>query len=203
MNSRQSKDRLKNYIAWKPGFAGAVTELASFLGTPDVMALDNKDRTYEYEIKVSRQDLRNEIISARVAHKIDKPEKYIGIENVYYYDDGDFMLKNDIGNKDKRFAKLGKHKRFYYRYSRHPKYDHYNNQIPHKFYIAVPHELVDYAKEFMKGLPYGIFDLSYLRIVRSAKILTEQPANASVLSSMFSRAINEYYKYVKEEENAS
>jgi len=198
MNSGQAKNILKRYIADKPGFCGAVTELASTVNTPDVLALDNKDRVHEFEIKVSRQDLKNEITSARIAFGIDKVEKYAGVENVIYWSDGSYHLKNDLSRTDKRFSKLQKHKNYAHRYLRHSKFDFYRTYVPHKFSIAVPHDLVDYAKEFMKGLPYGIFDLSYCRVIRSAKILTEQPASKDVVSLMFSRAINEYYKYPKE-----
>lgn len=196
MNSNKAKDILKRYIAYRQGYRGAVTELASHVGNPDVLALDNKDHAVEYEIKVNRQDLRNELISARLAYGIDKPEHYVGIDNVSYHEGGGYWLKNNIATKDKRFSKLGKHRTYCHRYKRHPN-DYIHNHVPHKFYFAVPTELAEFAKTFSKGLPYGIFDLDRMRVLRSATILTEQPTSSKVLSDMFARAINEYYKFPK------
>lgn len=188
MNSKQAKDILKSYTADHQKYYGAATEVAS-ANNADILTLDHRKRCVEFEIKVSRQDLRNEAIGARIAWQLENPEDHY----VWGEEKGWNGEMQRVRKPCKKFDKVPKHAGYYKHYIRH---DHdYGYFVPHKFYFAVPHELVDYAKQMVKGLPYGVFDLSYPRIAKPAKILTQNGATDRVLIEMFARAINEYYRF--------
>lgn len=189
MTSKQAKDILKVYAADHQKYYGAATEVSN-ANNADILTLDNRGRCVEFEIKVSRQDLRNEVIGARIAFEIEEREKhYIWVEEKDW--NGEL---HKVRKQGKKFDKIGKHAHYYMRYTRHD-FDYEHNFCPYKFYFAVPEELVAYAKELVKGLPYGIFDLSYPKVIKPAKILTQRPVSDKVLKEMFHRAINEYYRF--------
>lgn len=187
MNSKQAKDVLKSYTADHQKYYGAATEVAS-ANNADILTLDFRNRCVEFEIKVSKQDLRNELIGARMAWGLEKEEDHY----VWGEEKGWNGEMRRVRKPCKKFDKLPKHTRYRMHYMRDDR--DYGYFVPHKFYFAVPHELVDYAKEMVKGTPYGVFDLSYPKIAKPAKVLTQKPADNRVLTEMFVRAINEYYR---------
>lgn len=188
MNAKQAKDILKSYTADHQKYYGAATEVST-ANNADILTLDHRKRCVEFEIKVSRQDFRNEVIGARMAWGLEKPEDHY----VWGEEPGWNGEMRRVRKPCAKFDKLPKHTHYYNHYTRN-EHD-YGYFVPHKFYFAVPESLVVYAKEMTKGLPYGVFDLDNVKIAKPAKVLTQNPVSDRVLVEMFARAINEYYRF--------
>ena len=127
MKSLELKTSTLFYLLFRRGFLGAFTE--SFNGA-DVLGVTRKLLTWEFEIKVSKEDLVKELKAirfltgadtnfrrARAANKTNKHATY---------------LKHEHGYKEGYF-------------------------IPNFFSFVVPKEIADYTVRGVAETPYGVF----------------------------------------------
>jgi len=69
--------------------------------------------------------------------------------------------------------------------------------IPHKFYFAVPSELVDKAKQLLQGIPnYGLMDADTGEIKKPARTLPRANIRKEDYCNLFFRACNEFRDYM-------
>ena len=106
---------------------GAFSEYS--YGQCDVLSLNSKLFGFDYEIKINKYDLLNEIHAIQTA-LLNKPDT----------------------------------KTTYSKYNKHQKYLHFNTYSlygwrPNYFYFAVPKELIEIAKDGVKGTPYGVLQV--------------------------------------------
>ena len=127
----------------------------------DVLAVDNK-AIVEFEVKVSKADFLKDF------------DKHLVL--------GYRKWKTSVPKHAMYNGKVASEKKYF---------------VPHFFYFVVPADLVKVVKEKCKDYPkYGIilWDPSYkyrVGIIKSAKPLTNEPANKSVVQKILRRATNE------------
>lgn len=179
--AREIKKLMLKRLNWRAGYSGAITELQLF-NNADIIAVKYDGHIVEYEIKTSRADLRNELIALRCAW---------GLEDVHEYEhQGTWQLHNGL-------RKYSKHLKYA---TRNPK-DKWWVWIPNYFYLCIPHELCEYAVAQVSSvnIPYGVYCIDCDQVKRRPKKIHREILLQPMAVSIFSRAINEYYKYPKGE----
>ncbi len=181
VNSIDAKKHLASYVsAQSAQYMGGVWESVHHWNA-DFIAVKWTHNITEFEIKLTRADLRGEIsaINAVLGGDIHEQYELWGRQHQ--------RIKPDLKPSH---TKIEKH----HHYLIERKKDHFTNQpqndlfIPNLFYFAVPHELVDYAKELTEGMKYGVFDLNRMTIVKRASKLHDEAHSKNSIFHLFSRA---------------
>lgn len=172
MTSKRAKYLMLSGLNQQGSVAGAVTELVA-LNNADVVALRYNGIVVEYEIKVSRSDLRNELVGARCAWGVDDVERYRPTSA------NDFRWPKVLDKYNKHIGYKGLRKRGY-------------GFRPNLFYFAVPDHLVDYAKDMVRGTSYGVYSIAPFECVKRAKSLHSESCSSELARYLFARAILEY-----------
>jgi hypothetical protein len=135
----------------------------------------------EFEIKLSRQDLRGEVnaIKEAMTNAIH--------EQVEMWNGTRQRIRKDIKHSQ---SKVEKHHHYLVEfrkdwYTGEPQQDLFR---PNLFYFAVPNELVGYAVEITQGMKYGVFDLDKLVVAKRATKLHSDEHSRGCLYHLFSRA---------------
>lgn len=129
MNSQELKLATLNYLLFRRNFLGTFTE--SF-NQADVLGVSRKLLTWEFEIKVSKEDLAKELKAIR------------------------FLTGSDTNMRRARAAnKTSKHKSYLDPYFKRSTPDGFF--IPNYYAFAVPEEIAEYAKRGVEGTPYGVY----------------------------------------------
>lgn len=180
----KSLDAKKRLLAYTTGFntpyMGGVWEVAN-LWNADFIAVKWDGRITEYEIKVSLADLRGEVAAIREALKpgtILKQTNMFGTRN---------RVRPDVKLSH---TKIEKHHHYLVEHKK-PDMSYEWSQVmfyPNIFYFAVPSELVAYAVDVLKGLPYGVFDLDNMKVVVKAKSLRKEGHGARTFIHLFNRS---------------
>ena len=181
MNSIQAKKILTGYCsAQSAQYMGGVWESSNHWNA-DFLAVKWTYQITEFEIKVSRADLRGEIkaIEAVLTGNVHEQYELWGRQHQ--------RIRLDVKPSH---TKIEKH----HHYLVERKKDHFTGQpqdhlfIPNLFYFAVPGEMVEYAKELTAGMKYGVFDLDKMTIVKRGSKLHNDEHSRSTLYNLFSRA---------------
>ena len=182
-------------MAWVNSFnntyAGGVYESANHWNA-DMLAVKYNGKITEFEIKVSKADLRGEVAAARSALLPDTVEQtplfpYATAEAI---EQNPYLGKMQVRiRKDVKLShtKIAKHRCYLVDHTK----DMYSCRplfYPNLFYFAVPGDLVDYALEAVIGLPYGVFNLDSMSVAKSAKSIRTEPYESGVYLDLFNRA---------------
>lgn len=133
MDSQELKIATLSYLLYRRNFLGAFTE--SF-NAADVLGISNHNYSYEFEIKVSKEDLAKELKAIR------------------------YLTGQDTNFRRARGAnKVVKHKEYLDTWHALEKTPAIANPffIPNYFSFVVPPEVVEYAIRGVQGSPYGVF----------------------------------------------
>lgn len=145
--SHQVKLKLLEYCQFEKNHMLTVTE---GLNNGDVVSVTKSMVLYEYEVKTSRADLRNELAAVSYAMSLE------GYKDNYQ---SELFQK---ARKSNSHAKITKHvdylfaKKYYEKQSARPAWAHTEHSLPNYFYFVVPVKLVDYALEQLANTPYGV-----------------------------------------------
>lgn len=129
MSSQELKIATINYLLFRRNFLGAFTE--SF-NAADVLGVSRKFISWEFEIKVSKEDLAKELKAIR------------------------FITGEDTNLRRARAAnKTSKHKSYLDPFYKKSVPDGFF--IPNYFSFVVPEEIAEYVARGVAGTPYGVY----------------------------------------------
>lgn len=166
-NNLAAKELRDYLVRCFSGFdSGASAVVTETINGADVIVHKWKDGFVEYEIKTSKSDLLGEVKCARVAWGLDHISLFARNPEIEHY----HTLSHN---------KLVKHKHYATNSSRVLTF------VPAKFYFAVPLELIDYAVEKTKGLPYGVWSG---KVYKPAKKLEHYQYDSSDVLALLNRA---------------
>jgi hypothetical protein len=181
VTSKDAKKRLSFYVRNQSSqYMGGVWESVHHWNA-DFIAVKWDHKITEFEIKVSRADLRSEIGAVKFSLEENVFEQYELWGRLHQ------RVRRDVSLST---TKVEKH----HHYLVERKKDHFTGSEntgsfrPNLFYFAVPHVLVDYAIEQTQGLKYGVFDLDAMRIVSRGSKLHDEAHSMSSIFHLFSRA---------------
>jgi hypothetical protein len=160
-------------------FRAAVTES---LQNADVLMVRHPHDILEFEVKVSRGDFMCEIKNIRFALGIDTVDTY--------------RAKGGKGYRSLSYDKYTKHANYLGIHDNGSTilHDSEGAFVPHRFYFAVPTEMVDFAisKVVEYKLPYGVVELCPgIPVLRPAKRLATAHITATQALYMFYRCFRE------------
>lgn len=190
MDSKTAKTIIKDRCAeWGNDYAAAVEEVTN-TRSADLIAVEWGGRITEFEIKVSRSDLRGEvraIFAAMTPGIMRSMDVGYGSTEKRWYITPDTKLSR---------TKIDKH--HHYIVETHREHDRMagNNWVmmfkPHRFYFAVPGELVEYAKELLKPIKqYGVYCIETGKIEKRAYALHTEQLPSRVYFDLLTRACTE------------
>lgn len=132
MSSQDFKIATLNHLLFRRNFLGAFTE--SF-NAADVLGVSRKFIAWEFEVKVSKEDLAKELKAIR------------------------FLTGRDTNMRRARAAnKSNKHKSYLDPYYKRSVPDGFF--IPNYFSFVVPEDIVAYAVRGVEGTPYGVYTVN-------------------------------------------
>lgn len=132
MDSQELKIATITNLLFRRNFLGAFTE--SF-NQADVLGISRTMLAWEFEIKVSKEDLAKELKAIR------------------------FLTGNDTNMRRARAAnKTSKHKSYLDPYYKRSTSDGFF--VPNYFSFVVPETIVEYAKRGVEGTPYGVYQVN-------------------------------------------
>lgn len=208
MNSKTAKKLIKGRCRMLGNdYAGAVEEVTNTWNA-DLIAVKWGGEVVEYEIKCSKADLVGEIRAIRAA--IDEANT---MEMVPQYrlpfaraDDDPIPLVAKIKADIKlSHTKIAKHRHYLVKQEEPNRWGTNRRQFrPHKFYFAVPTELVDVAKAELKGIKqYGVYNVETGEIVKKAFRIHTDSIGDNVFFDLFTRACTERAEVERELKAAS
>ena len=192
MTSLEVKHRLINYLnAWGTKYTGAVYEAAN-VSNADVIGVKYDGKISEFEIKVSKADLRGELAAIRAALVPSTVEQISAFPhaNEEAKQQHSYLAKTVTRvRKDIKLShtKIMKHRHYLVEHVKHD-YSGLEPFYPNSFYFAVPGELVAQALEGCAGLPYGVFNVDNLSIEKPARSMRSEPHGEKVYRDLFNRA---------------
>lgn len=147
-----------------------------YLYKPDIATIDRQHKLNEYEIKVSRSDLRKELTYIEMAtedHEQQRPLDFFGITPQDSLKLREELLKL---NQDRKYSthdnKYVKHR--YYLFDEVSKYG--RGQKPNRFYFLIPRELYEVEKERLDRIPkYGVIDAKTFFSLKRCQPLHNDP----------------------------
>jgi hypothetical protein len=163
-NSKQVTTDLMAYLRCQRRMYLLATEVKYNRCRSDVLALDNK-AIVEFEVKISKADFLKDFDKTLVL--------------------GYRKWKTSIPKHAMYTGSVKTDKKYF---------------VPHYFYFVVPMELVDVVKEKCKSHPsYGIVGWSmeiegHIRLIKSPRLLTNDPPNKRVVQKILQRATSELVK---------
>lgn len=181
MTAKDAKQHLAAYVsAQSSQYMGGVWESSNHWNA-DFIAVKWTHKISEFEIKVSRADLRGEIAAIRSVLAEPVYEQYELWGRTHE------RIRSDIKHSH---TKVEKHHHYLVerkkdRFTGQPQTDLFR---PNLFYFAVPSDLVDYAMEQTGGLKYGVFDLNRMEVRKRATSLHDDPHSVGAMLGLFSRA---------------
>ena len=204
--AKDYKKRLKYYL-YNKNYGGVVEESVHHWNA-DIVGVKWGGETHEFEIKVSLSDLQGEIKAIKRALQgniyttkqtqagmfeysytlnkveVDENVSTTKLEKHYCYLVSDKQPNLSFMGSEEQFLSLNKS----------------NTQecfIPHKFYFAVPSELVDKAKQLLQDIPnYGLMDADTGEIKKPARTLPRANIRKEDYCNLFFRACNEFRDYM-------
>lgn len=193
MDSKTAKALIKQRArSYGNDFAGAVEEVTN-TWSADIIAVKWAGEIVEYEIKCSKADLAGEIKAILAATRsdtfVDAP-RY----SHSFLREGEIMPTKKIIRTDTKLSQSKIEKHHYYLAEPINRIDmYYRSKFrPHKFYFAVPTELIEIAKELLKPVKqYGIYNIDTGQIVKNARRLHYDEIPGSVYFDLFTRACTE------------
>lgn len=203
VTATEYKKHIKHLLYLKT-YGGVIEESVNHWNADIIGVTYDKWEVNEFEIKVSVSDLRGEVraikralqggiykqeawVSGSYSYnrvKVDENVSLTKLEKHYCYlvdDKQGSMTFNGTAEEEARMNiwkdRTNKHECF----------------VPHKFYFAVPGELVDEVKALLKDVPfYGIMNADNGVIVKSAKKLPRANIRVRDLFNLFMRACTEW-----------
>ena len=172
MTSNEAKLSLLKYYMYKRDYVYAATEVMVPIGCfADILTYDRKLFATEIEIKVTKADFMLEIKSVNKARDTN----------------------NLIVSRQKKCLKHFIYLREAKDYLR--RYNLVSVILPSKFYFAVPEELIDFAKEYVKS-PYGLISLpnDYYcdpKVVKRGQYLHKEPLTTDNVIKLSRKACTE------------
>lgn len=168
MNSQDLKIATLDHILFKGKFLVATTES---LNGSDVLGINKKNLAYEFEIKISKEDLDKELKAIR------------------------YLTGNDMNMRRARAAnKLQKHAT-YLKHRFGYSWDTYF--VPNTFSFVLPPELIDFATRGIRGTPYGLYRYNKEKkilevVIKPGKIHTK-PVSEENLAKIHRKISTENY----------
>lgn len=145
--SHEVKRKLLEYCQFEKNHMLTVTE---GLNNGDVVSVTKHLILYEYEVKTSRADLRNELAAVKYAMSLKS------------YQDDHISELFASARKKNSYSKIEKHrdiifaKEYYEKQKNRPEWAISDWSLPNYFYFVVGRELAEYALTELKDTPYGL-----------------------------------------------
>lgn len=176
-------------------FAGAIEEVVNTWNA-DLIAVKWGGEVVEYEIKCSKADLAGEIKAIRAALDENTMEtvpmfRMQGLEDLP--ETHNPKVKRVRADIKLSHTKIAKHRYYLVEQPQKDGWGRKRQQFrPHKFYFAVPSELIQAAKDLLRDIKfYGIYNIDTGEIVKNARKLHNEETPAHVMFAMFTRACTE------------
>ena len=175
------------------------------LNNADLITVKRSMLTVEFEIKISRADLINEIKAIKEAVKIYKKGFKSAAElQKYIWSEWRKERKEELKIS---CTKFGKHRRYLHA----KKFKEYvSDFVPNEFYFFVPKKLKDVALQGIEDTPYGVygywkFKLSGeerfgFEIVKKAQKITTEKIDLETVLHLARKASNDCYLLRREKE---
>jgi len=195
MTSKEAKRLIKGRCRMLGNdYAGAVEEVTNTWNA-DLIAVKWGGEVVEYEIKCSKQDLVGEIRAIRAAMDEATMEMVPRYQLAFTRPDDEPIplvakIKADIKLSH---TKITKHRHYLVKQEEKDRWGRNRRQFrPHKFYFAVPTELVEVAKTELKGIKqYGVYNVETGEIVKKAFRIHHDDVGDGVFFDLFTRACTE------------
>jgi len=182
MDSKKAKQLIKDRaFGFNSVYAGVIEEVVNTWNA-DAIAVKWNGEIIEYEIKCSKYDLIGEVKAITFA--LDN--------NAVFSNNLDFIGRNLV-TKDTKLSRTKIAKHHHYLVEQVKDYSNMEYMFrPNRFYFAVPTELVELAKELLRGIKYyGVYNLDTGEIVKKSYSLHKNSHSASVYLHLFTRACTE------------
>ncbi len=173
MKSQELKADILSHVMYRLQYEGAVTEYGGkgVSGVADVFALRKTGYTHEFEVKVTKTDLMGELKSIQyIVEKQQRIDEEPKIRPHAKYPKHNAYMENAEGQK------------IYWKHYR-----------PNQFSFVVTEALVDFAKEGVKGSPYGVYMVNKVEVkcVVRAGYLHKDKADILLVKNMMRKAATE------------
>lgn len=174
VRSKELKGRMLTHMLYRLHYAAAITEYGGrgSYGIADLYGITDAGFTHEFEVKVDRGDLMGELKAIKFH---SAPQQKIGEERVV-------------------MSKSGKHGSYLsgYKHGGSAEYE-YGVGRPNKFSFVVTEALAPLAKEWLKGTPYGIFQVcdGGPECIKKADYLHKEKAGQVVWMNILRKACTE------------
>lgn len=131
MSSQELKIATLNHLLFRRNFLGAFTES---LNAADVLGVSRKLKSWEFEIKISKEDLAKELKAIRFIVGTDTNMRRARAANKSSKH-RDYLMCQELGKENLMSEYF----------------------IPNYFSFVVPEDLVAYATRGVEGTPYGVY----------------------------------------------
>jgi hypothetical protein len=199
MTAAEYKKHIKRHLYAK-NYGGAVEESVNHWNA-DIIGVNFKGETNEFEIKVSVADLKGEIKAINRALQGGIYKSNENQRGLWSYNRVEVEEKVSLTKLEKHYCYLVGPKMAYMTFTGtaaerdrlEPTDDTRSCFVPSKFYFTVPTEMVELAKELLKKVPYyGVMNADTGEIKKAAKLLPRRNIRSEDYLNLFMRACTEW-----------